>query len=80
MITHIQKWGNSLAFRIPKKIADDLDLTKDSSVEIREEQGKLIVVPVKEQKYVLEDLLSKITPENLHREINTGEPSGNEVW
>jgi antitoxin MazE len=80
MITHIQKWGNSLAFRIPKKMAEELNLSQDSQVELKNDNGKLTIVPVKQAEYRLDDLLSQITPENLHAEIQDGQPSGNEVW
>ncbi len=80
MITHVQKWGNSIALRIPKPIADDLGLGPNSAVEIRQEHGTLTLIPIKKNEVTLEELLAQITPENLHGEINTGSPVGNEIW
>jgi antitoxin MazE len=80
MVTHIQQWGNSLAFRIPKKIAESLDLELNTEVEIQERDGTLVLVPVKRNKYSLDELVAQITPENLHGEISTGTPIGNEAW
>jgi antitoxin MazE len=78
-VVRIKKWGNSLGLRIPKNVADDLDLTLDSSVEIHQEQGKIILTPV-QQVYTLAGLVSQITPENLHGEIEPGGSAGVEDW
>ncbi len=80
MITYIQKMGNSLAVYIPKAFAEDLKLRPKSAVEIKEEKGMLTITPMGAREYSLEELLSQITPENLHGEIETGKAVGNEVW
>jgi len=80
MLTHIQKWGNSLALRIPQAVAREIGLNQDSSVEISLEDGKLIVAPVVKGKVTLEKLLAQVTDENIHREVNTGPAVGREVW
>ena len=79
MKTHVQKWGNSLALRIPKSFADEVGLEKDSSVDISLTNGKLIVVPSR-SKPALDELLSNVTKENLHGEIDTGSAVGVEAW
>ena len=76
----IQKWGNSLAIRIPKNLAIDTKIDKGSLVEISINEGKLIVEPLQDKQYSLEQLLSQITDENKHSETNTGPASGNEIW
>lgn len=73
----IQKWGNSLGFRIPSLWAKDNEVKCGSKVEIAVEKGKIIIVP---QKKTLSDLLSKVTDENIHSEILTGYAVGNEEW
>jgi antitoxin MazE len=80
MLAKIQKWGNSLALRIPKTFADETGLSHESSVEIRVVNGEIHIVPVEEPYYELEDLLEGITDENRHDEIDSGGPVGNEVW
>jgi antitoxin MazE len=80
MITHIQKWGNSLAIRIPRSLAAEVDLELNSMVEIKQEQGHLILVPVRKPEYSLEQLLAQVYPENLHAEIDTGQAEGVEIW
>jgi len=80
MITRLDKWGNSLAIRIPKAFVEELDLTPKSEIEITQEHGVLTLTPIRGPEYSLEELLAQITPENLHGETNTGTAVGNEVW
>jgi antitoxin MazE len=79
MNTRIQKWGNSLALRIPKSFADETGLESGSVVEIEVVAGQLVITPVQGEAYELDTLLAKITEANLHREIDTGDAVGNEV-
>jgi antitoxin MazE len=81
----IGKWGASLAVRLPKQIAEEMNLTEDMKLESRVENGKLILEPVldkrrRSDKYSLDDLLAQITPENVHEETGTGDAVGNEQW
>ena len=80
MKTRIQKWGNSLAVRIPRPFAEESRLHEDSAVDVSVRNGKLVVVPVAEPRVSLEDLVGRITPRNRHKEAETGKPVGNEVW
>ncbi len=80
MLTKVQKWGNSLALRIPKAFATDAGLEDNSAVEISLVDGQIIVKPVAAQGWSLEQLLAGVTSDNLHGEIDTGEPAGNEAW
>ncbi len=80
MKVRIQKWGNSLALRIPKAFADESKVKQGTLVEVTTEKGKIIVKPVKAPEYTLDDLLSKVTKSNIHKETETGDASGKEVW
>jgi len=80
MRAKIKIWGNSLALRIPKHLADETGLKPNSQVDVRVEKGTLIVEPVAKPVYQLNDLLAQITPDNLHGEIDTGDAVGNEAW
>ncbi|MBI2832120.1 MAG: AbrB/MazE/SpoVT family DNA-binding domain-containing protein [Chloroflexi bacterium] len=80
MKTRVQKWGNSLALRIPKSFADEVGLQKESSVEVSLADGKLVITPVAKPKPTLKQLLAKVTEENLHHEVDTGPTAGKEVW
>ena len=76
----IQKWGNSLALRIPRSFAVEAHLEQDSLVELALVDGKLIVVPVAEPALTLDQLLAGVTEQNLHGEVDTGQATGNEIW
>ena len=80
MLTHVQKWGNSLALRIPHAVAREIGLSQNSSVEIALIDGKLVIAPVVKRKITLEKLLSQVTDENIHAEVETGSAVGREVW
>ena len=80
MKTRVQKWGNSLALRIPKSFAEDAGLKKETAIEVTLADGKLIIEPIAEPKPTLKKLLSKITKDNLHSEVDTGPVIGNEIW
>jgi len=80
MKTRVQKWGNSLALRIPKSFAAEVGIDSNSSVEMSLRNGKLIVMPSEKPKFNLKKLLAQVTEENLHHEVNTGPAVGGEVW
>ena len=80
MFTRVQKWGNSLAIRIPKAFAAEVGLGQDSKVELSLLDGKLILTPVAPQHLPLAVLLAQITDQNLHAEVSTGDAAGNEGW
>ena len=80
MLTKVQKWGNSLALRIPKAFAVDARLENDSFVEISIDKGKIVITPVLAPSWTLDELLAGITKDNIHSEIDMGFAVGNEVW
>lgn len=80
MITRVQKWGNSLALRIPKSFATEVGLLNDSSVEVSLANGKLIIVPIEKPNLSLKKLLAQVTKENIHHEIDSGSAVGTETW
>lgn len=77
MQTVIQKWGNSLGIRIPSLYVKELNLKNGLSVEITEEDGKIVIVPPHKE---LNEMLSRVTEENMHSPIDTGVSVGNEEW
>lgn len=80
MRARVQKWGNSLALRIPKSFATDTALDSGSEVDLTLEDGRLVITPRLEPRYSLSDLLAEVTPQNLHSEVDTGSSHGAEVW
>lgn len=80
MVTKVQKWGNSLAVRIPRALARELNAEPGCEVSMEVRDGELVITPVKEPRYTLEELVAGITPENRHGEIDTGPSVGKEAW
>ncbi|MDP2729573.1 MAG: AbrB/MazE/SpoVT family DNA-binding domain-containing protein [Dehalococcoidales bacterium] len=80
MKTRVQKWGNSLALRIPKSFADEVGLQRETSVEVSLADGKLVITPLAKPKPTLNQLLAKVTKENLHHEVDTSSAVGKETW
>jgi antitoxin MazE len=75
----VQKWGNSLAVRIPKPLAEQVGVAEGTEVDVVARQGQIIIRPAK-PRYSLDELLSGITPHNRHAETDFGPPTGNESW
>jgi len=77
MKSQIKKWGNSLAVRIPRILAEKAGLKEGTPIELQLSENAIIV---RRKRYTLEKLVSRVTPENIHREVNTGQPVGREEW
>lgn len=77
MQTFVTKWGNSLAIRLPKPFADQIGITAKNKVEISVEKDKIIL---KKSGNNLNSLLAKVTKENIHKETDTGNITGKEIW
>lgn len=80
MRVRVQKWGNSLAVRIPKPFARDVAVREGSVVELSVSEGRLIAAPVRRGGTTLKRLLVKVTRSNLHAEIDSGPRVGRESW
>lgn len=80
MRTKVQRWGNSLAVRIPKIFAEEVGLVDEASIELRLIEGGLVIEPTAECAPTLAELLDGITDENRHEEISWGAPVGDEAW
>jgi antitoxin MazE len=80
MRTRVQKWGNSLALRIPKSFAADVGLAADTVVDVTVIDGQLVVSPVPPIRYTLDALLAGVTDANLHHEVPAEPAIGDEVW
>ena len=80
MHTTIKKWGNSASVRIPQSLMQAAHLTLDQDVEVLEEDGMLVILPVRAVAPDLQALLDQITDANQHAEIPTGAARGHEVW
>ena len=75
----IKKWGNSASVRIPASVMAAAKLSLNQAVDVREEQGRIIVEPIRARDYDLATLIAGITEENRHEEIDFGGPVGKEA-
>lgn len=80
MTTKIQKWGNSLAVRLPKELASGLSLREGGEVRISQEGDALIIRRGKKSKLTLSELLKKVDTKNIHSETDFGKAVGKELW
>jgi len=80
MRSKVQLWGNSLALRIPKYIANQIKINNGSDIDVSLEDEKIIIRPIKRRRESLDYLLSKIDKNNIHKEEDFGEPVGGEIW
>lgn len=76
----VKKWGNSAAIRIPAAFMAAAHIGLDQAVDVREEQGRIVIEPVRRKVYKLDELLGGITGKNQHQYVAMGAPVGKEVW
>ena len=76
----VKKWGNSASVRIPASVMEAAGLHLDQPVDVREEEGRIIIEPVRPEAYDITALVAGITDENRHEAIEIGPAVGQEVW
>jgi antitoxin MazE len=79
MKAQMVRWGNSLAVRIPKPIAEEARLKEGDSLEIEAAAEGRVELRRASRMPTLAQLVSQITPENRYTEISTGADVGKEV-
>ena len=79
MRVQVKKWGNSASVRIPASIMAAAALHIDQEVDVREEEGRIVIEPVP-PAYDLDALLAKMAPDTFPEPIEFGPPAGNEFW
>ncbi len=80
MKTQLSRWGNSLAVRIPKPVADAAKLRAGDAVVVEVEHSGAVKIRKPMYEPTLAELVRAITPENRHTETGWGPPVGNELW
>ena len=80
MVATVARWGNSLAIRLPQHLVKETHLSEGVEVDFVVIDGNLVIKPRTRKRYSLEELISAITPENLHTEVESGMSMGNESW
>ena len=84
MSTKLQKWGNSLAVRIPDDVVEDAGFRPGTEVTVRKVRNTVVIAPARIKKsgtnIHIDEMIERITPETLHGEVDWGAPMGKEVW
>lgn len=80
MQIQIKKWGNSASVRIPASVMAAADLRLDQTVDVREEDGRIVIEPVRAPAQTLDALLARMNPDTFPDEIDFGAPVGDETW
>jgi antitoxin MazE len=78
MIISVQRWGTSLAIRIPKSFAAKAQLSQNTDVEISLEGGRIVITSVR-RRWKLEELIGAISSTNRHGEVRWGNQTGGEI-
>ncbi len=76
----VKKWGNSASVRIPAAVMAAAALSLDQAVDVREEAGRIVIEPIVEDAFDIDDLVRGITEDNRHDAVETGGPRGREFW
>jgi antitoxin MazE len=80
MRLRVQKWGNSLALRIPAAFARETGLGSGAEIDLTIDDGRLVITPSPVGPYSLSELLDGVTEDNRHDAVESGAPQGREVW
>ena len=76
----VKKWGNSASVRIPSAIMTAAHVQLNDVVDVHEENGRIIIAPVRPHAYHLQQLVDGITAANLHEAIDFGQAVGKEIF
>jgi antitoxin MazE len=80
MHVRVQKWGNSLAVRLPKPLAEDAEVKEGTVLNLAVSEGMVVATPVQKRKWSLKQLLARVSKKNLHAEVDFGPSVGREIW
>ena len=76
----VKKWGNSAAVRIPASVLEAAHLRLDQPIDVREEDGRVVIEPLRPVHYDIDALVAGITEENRHDTVDMGPQVGQEAW
>ncbi len=79
MKTQVAKWGNSMAVRIPKNVAEAAKLCPGDNLKLSVEGSGVVRIRKKKETSKLRDLVREITAANLHTETDWGAAEGKEL-
>ncbi len=79
MTATVQKWGNSLALRLPKVLADEAKIGEGTRLELVRTPEGVLLKTERRPRYRLFELLKGVKRKNLHPETDWGRPVGREI-
>ncbi|MDO8552524.1 MAG: AbrB/MazE/SpoVT family DNA-binding domain-containing protein [bacterium] len=80
--TKVSAWGNSFGVRLPRRILEAADVKDNETLDVRMENGSIMLSPRKSKKKTLKQLLSNVRPisdPEIQAWINM-KPVGKEAW
>jgi antitoxin MazE len=80
MTTAVTKWGNSLAIRIPRALAEQVQIAEGTEITLSISGNSIVITPKRRKQYNLDELLEGMTPDKFHGEFDNGMNEGNESW
>ena len=75
----IQLWGNSLAVRVPRPLAEQLGLHRGDEIELQVEGNRLVIARRHASRTPLAELLAQCRPDNRPETVDFGPPAGREA-
>jgi antitoxin MazE len=75
----VARWGNSLAVKLPKAVAERAQLQEGAEIDIAVSGGR-ITIQRRLRRYSLDELVEQITPDNRYDETDWCAPQGDEAW
>jgi antitoxin MazE len=75
----VKKWGNNLGVRIPAEVAASVNLKVDQRVKVSARRGSIVIEPVRRRRFVLDELVRRITKHNRHAAVDFGPAVGKEA-
>jgi antitoxin MazE len=83
MQVRVSRWGNSLAVRLPKAIAEDLQLAEGQAVNVEVEDGSLRLRPLGSHRFpTLGEMIAemdRLGPENEPPTVDWGPDVGSKI-
>ena len=80
METKLQKWGNSCGIRIPNIILKTLDIKVNERLDIKEENGNIVISKIKNNKWTIAERVEEYNGDKLENDFEWDEPKGREIW
>lgn len=78
--THLAKWGNSRATRIPSQIIKQLGLDDDQDLTVTIRDGAIVLTPVKQQPTTIQELFADWHDDGQRdHELDWGKATGHEL-